>query len=223
MGQGEPVMEKLKKQKSFGRSYRPIVIWLDDLREIIATVKENARDVHISTEDYLFTTIEELTEHLGSQLQFEMEITSSVPYVRIQFHRQWVKMDVASGPQSAQLFHDIDAILARRQRSIFYSWWWFVVIFVAGAAARLFPEQAGPITGVQAVFALWCFWVCFISLRRTAVINLQRRSEARPFYERNKDQLTLLLIGACIGGLVTFGGVVAKEYFYPTACVTKAT
>src|ERR1700730_11660622 len=88
MGQGEPVMEKLKKQKSFGRSYRPIVIWLDDLREIIATVKDKEREVHISTEEYLFTTIEELPEPLGSQLQFDMKKTSSVPYVRIQFHRQ---------------------------------------------------------------------------------------------------------------------------------------
>jgi hypothetical protein len=96
-----------------------------------------------------------------------------------------------------------------------------VTIFVAGAAARLFPEQAGPITAVQAVFALWFLWVCFISVRRTAVINLQRRSETRPFFERTKDQLAILLIGACVGGVVTFGGVIAKEHFYPTACVSK--
>jgi hypothetical protein len=162
-----------------------------------------------------------MKEHFGSQTQFEMEITSIVPYVRIQFNRQWVKVDTASGPQSAQLFHEIDLVLARRQRSIFYSWWWFVTIFVAGAAARLFPEQAGPITAVQAVFFVWLLWVLFISVRRTAVINLQCRSETRPFFERTKDQLAILLIGACVGGLVTFGGVIAKEHFYPTACATK--
>jgi hypothetical protein len=55
-------MEKLKKQKSFGRSYRPVVIWLEDLAEIVSTLKENAKDVHISTDDYLFTTTEGMKE-----------------------------------------------------------------------------------------------------------------------------------------------------------------
>src|SRR3954465_2655645 len=117
-------MEKLKKQKSFGRSYRPVVIWLEDLAEIVSTLKENAKDVHISTDDYLFTTTEGMKEHFGSQSQFAMEITSSGPYVRLELARLWARLHVSSGPISAQLFHDIDVVLARRQRSIFYSWWW---------------------------------------------------------------------------------------------------
>jgi hypothetical protein len=59
----------------------------------------------------------------------------------------------------------------------------------------------------------------FVTLRRSAVINLQRRAEARPFFERTKDQLLLLLIGAVVGVLVTFAGVVMKERFYPS-CTT---
>jgi hypothetical protein len=215
-------MEKVKKQKSFGRSYRPVVIWLDELREIVSTLKENAKDVQISTEDYLFTTTEELKEHFASRPQFEMEVTSSGPYARLELTRQWVKLHVSPGPSSAQLFHDIDVVLARRQRSIFYSWWWAVTIFVAGAAARLFPEQAVPITAVQAVIAVWMLWVMFISLRRCAVINLQPRSEARPFFERTKDQLLLLLIGGLMGGLITFAVTVMKERFYPSAPAVTA-
>jgi hypothetical protein len=145
-----------------------------------------------------------------------MEITSSSPYVRIQFTRLWVNVHVSPGPQSAQLFHDIDVVLARRQRSIFYSWWWLVPILTAGAAARFFPEQAGAITAVQLVFSVWYFWALFVTMRRTAVIDLQRRSEARPFFERTKDQLILLLIGSLVGGLVTIAGVVIKERFYPS-------
>jgi hypothetical protein len=209
-------MEKVKKQKSFGRSYRPVVIWLEELSEIVSILKEAAKDVQISTEDYRFATVDELKEHYNSQAQFAMEITSLSPYVHIEFTRLWVKAHVASGPQSAKLFHEIDDILVQRQRGIFYSWWWIVLFFVAGAAAHFIPEQSA-ITAVQLVLAVWFLWVMFVSLRRTAVINLQRRSEARPFLERNKDQLILLLVGALLGGLVTLGGIVMKERFYPSA------
>jgi len=210
-------VEKIKNQKSFTRSYRPVVIWLEDLEEIVSILKEAAKDVQISTEDYRFTTVDKLKEHYGSQRQFAMEIASSSPYVRIEFARLWMRVHVSPGPQSAQLFHDIDTILVRRQRSILHSWWWVMPILLAGTAAHFFPAQAQVIVAVQAVFAVWYLWVLFIGLRRTAVINLQRRSEARPFFERNKDQLVMLIIGSIIGGLITFTGVVLKERFYPSA------
>jgi hypothetical protein len=225
---GAPVafMQKRKKQKSFGRSYRPVIIWLEDLAQIVSILREKANDVHISTEDYLFATVEELKEHFGTQTQFAMEVTGSIPYVRLELNRWWVKLHVSAGPQSAQLFHDIDSILASRQRrfSFLYSNWMVLPILIGGGVARFFPEQANsPIVGVQAVFAVWYLWVLFIRMRQSAVVNLQRRSEVRPFLERNKDQLLLLLIGGIVGGLITFGGVVAKERFYPSAPTVNAT
>jgi hypothetical protein len=211
-------MEKIKKQTTFTRSYRPVVIWLEDLEEIVSILKEAAKDVQISTEDYHFTSVDKLKEHYGSLTQFVMDITSSSPYVNIDFARRWMTVRVSPGAQSAQLFHEIDAILARRQRSIFYNSWWSVVpILLAGPAAYFFRAQAQVIIAVQLVLAVWYIWVVFIGMRRTAVINLQRRSEVRPFFERNKDQLVLLLIGSVIGGLITFAGVVMKERFYPSA------
>ena len=174
-------MEKVRKEKSFTRSYRPLVIWLEDLGEIVSILKGTAKDVQISTEDYRFTTIEQVKEHYGSQTQFAMEITSFAPYVRLNFSRMWVRLDISSGLQSAQLFHDIDSILARRQRGFHYSGWIILPILIGGAVANFFPEQATPIVGVQLVLAVWYLWVSFIRLRQNAVINLQRRSEARPF------------------------------------------
>lgn len=216
-------MQKLKKQKSFGRSYRPVVIWLEDLAEIVSTLKESAKDVQITTEDYQFATVEELKEHFGTQTQFAMEVTSSSPYTRLELTRLWVKLHVSTGPQSAQIFHDIDVVLARRQRSIFYSWWWMVAVIALGFAPNFFPEQATPIVAVQSVMAAWYFWVMFTTLRRTTVVKLQRRSEARPFFERNKDQLLLLVIGGIVGGLITFAGVVMKERYYPSAPAVNST
>jgi hypothetical protein len=217
-------MEKVKKPRKFGRSYRPVVIWLEDLTEIVSTLKESAKEVHISTEDYLFKTVEEFKEHFGSQPQFDAEImTIGGPYVRIEFGRMWVRVHIGPGPQSAQQFHDIDAILTRRQRSIFYSWWWLVPLLLAAVAAHVFPDQAGAIVVAQSVIGSWYLWVLFVGLRRSVVINLQRRSEARPFLQRNGDQLMLMLISAAVGGLITFAGVAVKERFYPSTPIPTNT
>ena len=216
-------MEKVRKQKSFDQSYRSVVLWSEDLAEIMSLLSEKAKDVRLSTDDYIFKTVEEAKEHFGSQVQFAMEITSSSPFVRLEFSRMAVRLHVSSGPQSAQLFHDINAVLVRRQRSAFYSWWWLVPIVLAGVASRFFPEQENAITVAQLVCTAWYLWVLFVTLRRTSVITLQRRSEARPFFERNKDQLILLLIGGVVGGLITFAGVVVKERFYPSAPSVNVT
>ena len=57
----------------------------------------------------------------------------------------------------------------------------------------------------------------------TNMAGFNLRNAQRPFLERNKDQLLLLLIGGIVGGLITFAGVVAKERFYPSAPTVNAT
>jgi flagellar biosynthesis GTPase FlhF len=84
-------MQKIKKQKSFESSYRPVVIWLEDLAELFAVMKENAEEVGVTTDDYRFGTIEELKEHFGSQTQFQLRIVdSSQRFAYIEFTRRAV-------------------------------------------------------------------------------------------------------------------------------------
>ena len=214
-------MGKIKKEKSFERSYRPVVLWLDDLTELFAAVKERAAIALLATDNYTFETIEELKEHFGSQTQFALRIECSQPFGYIEFSRVWVKTYISPGPQSAQLFHDIDGILEPRQRKfgfLYNIWLLWPVLVGAGFLPHYVDQQVAKIIVIaQGVLAAWFFWAGFVSVRRSAVIRLQRRSEASPFFERNKDQLVLLLIGALVGGLVTMAVPLLKERVFPSA------
>jgi hypothetical protein len=219
-------MEKIRKQKSYRRSYGPVVIWLEDLAEIVAILNENCNDVQISTEDYRFKTVDELKDHVGSQAQFALEIDGHSPYVSADFDRTSATFHVSAGTQAAYVFHEIDSIIARRQRHfpLIYNWWLLMLSSIATLGLSYFwilTGQTGParhvLSVVQIITFLWFLWAAFVNVRRTSVVKLQRRSEARPFFERNKDQLLMLLIGAIVGGLMTFAGVVVKEKFYPSA------
>lgn len=218
-------MKKIKKDKAFDRSYRPVVLWLDDLTELFETLKADDEKAEITTEDYRFATIAEFKEHFGSQTQFQIEIGGVDPYVRIELTRLSVRVHVSPGPRSAQLFHDIDNILTRFKRKLAFSYtFWVMVPFlmVVWGSKFVSSDVGGTISLLGLPFSCWFLWVGFVMLRRRAVIKLQRRSEARPFLERNKDQLWMLLIGAVLGIFVAFAGVVLKERVYPSAPTVTA-
>lgn len=222
-------MEKIKKvEKSLERSYRPIVIWFEDLVEIIDTLKRQGREIEIRTADYRYESLEDLKEHVGAQTQFELGISLfPTPSVSIELKRTSVKLwvfDPRGGPEAAQIFYDINEVITRCQRRLapLYSLLLMFVVLPFFILSQYILMQynelsaARALTVVGSVIALWFFWASYVITYRKAVINLQRRSEVRPFLERTKDQLLLLLIGAIVGGFMTFVGVVAKEHFYPS-------
>jgi hypothetical protein len=225
-------MKKVKQERAFERSYTPVVVWFDQLAELVAVMKETGKEVLITAEDYQFDTIKEMREHFGARPLLNLKVSMTSPFAYLEFNRVWAKAYVSSGPYAPKLFFELDDILSPCQRkpTFLYSMWW---MFVAGmgnyflldhffsretAANTLFRTT---ILVLSALFGPWAVWVGFIRTTRTSVIRLQRRVEIKPFFERNKDQLLLLIIGALIGGAVTFGGVVLKEQFYPSATVAS--
>jgi hypothetical protein len=134
-------------------------------------------------------------------------------------------------PEAAKLFYEIDQVVTRciRRFAGFYGLGHVellppIALFFLFQLFNAFQNEVNAgLDAILGILTFWSIWATFIKSRWTAVIHLQRRAEVRSFLERNKDQLLLLLIGAIIGGCVTFAGVVVKEHFYPstTSCASK--
>jgi hypothetical protein len=213
-------VEKIRKQRRYRRSYGPVVLWLDDLTEIVAVLMERSKKIQISTEDYRFETVDELKKHVGSQTQFALEIDCHEPYVSIDFDRDSATLYVSAGDQAAHLFNEIDGIIARRQRRfpLLYSWRPLMlasaVIIVADYFLFFGPPEVEPYVRFIPPFLAICFiGPMFIRWKRVSVIKLQRPSDAPSFWERNKDKMLMLIIGA----LITLAVAAVKERFYPSA------
>jgi hypothetical protein len=230
-------MEKIRKvEKTFERSYHPVVIWFDDLAAIIETLKQRVGGVQLRTENYRYDSLEELKEHVGGQTQFALEIVGSKPggslsvsleLKRMSLVKLWV-FDPQGGPEAAQVFHEIDDTITgcqRRPAQLYSGWALFFGLLALVALPYVMARNETTERGLLvagSMFFLWSIWVIFVSACWSAVIRLQRRAEVRPFLARNKDQLLLLLIGAIIGGCVTFASVVLKEHFYPSTTTGDA-
>jgi hypothetical protein len=54
------------------------------------------------------------------------------------------------------------------------------------------------------------------------VLRFQRRIDTKPFFERNRDQLVMMIISAIVGGLLTFAASKIKDQIFPASEITKA-
>jgi hypothetical protein len=237
---GSAEMEKFKKiEKAFERSYGPIVIWLDDLEEIVDLLKQYAGGAQIRTEDYQYEGLDDLKRHVGGRPLSALTITNASvstdpPSVSLELTPTSVELRVfepQGRPEAAKLFYEIDQVVTRcvRRFAGFYGLGHVellppIALFFLFQLFNAFQNEVNAgLAAILGILTFWSIWATFIKSRWTAVIHLQRRAEVRSFLERNKDQLLLLLIGAIIGGCVTFAGVVVKEHFYPstTSCASK--
>jgi hypothetical protein len=107
-------MEIIKKEKSYLKSYDPVVVWLDDLTEIIRTMQTT--EPEITTDDYKFSSLDDLKEHFGGQEIHKLKISSTKPYSSVTFERFSVDLYVGSSPTSGQLYHELDDLLMMRVR-----------------------------------------------------------------------------------------------------------
>ena len=207
------------------------MIWWDDLTEIVSALKQHAAEVHVSTEDYLFKSLDELKEHVGAQATlYTLDVNTLKPSVSIDLARLGSRLHISAGPQAAQLLLDLDGILSRCQRPFpwAYRFWFAMLLSTVVLVLNVFylntrPEMVAQIASVALNgVGLWPMWVAYVNVRRSCVIKMERRSDRRSFFERNQDQLIMLLMGAVVGGFVTFAGVMVKEHFYPSTPAINA-
>ena len=225
-------MERIRIEKAFERSYGPIVIWFDDLSEIVNMLKQAPGGVQINMGGYRYDSLDELRENAGGRTQSALTIASQsgVDAAAVSLELTpvsvtlWV-FDPQGRSEAVKLFHDIDNIIApcvRRFAPLYNIGNVQVVLLLLllflGQFPPAFEDKVNVALSVLfGVLLVWSIWATFVNVRWSSVIRLQRRAEARPFLERNKDQLLVLLFGAGIGVLATFVGVVLKEQFYPSA------
>jgi hypothetical protein len=212
-------MKTIKKEKSFTKDSGPLVLWREDLNELLLAV--DSEKIDISTEDYSFESLDEVEEHFGQRPINTLKIASAKPHVSVTFGRMGSTWWVYASPTAAQLFLAIEGILKRCERRprTFYGTWISPIVFLPLAMSFIWDPKIGefPVLLVPSLLIfIWVLRVAYINLRWHSVLHMQRRHETPSFFQRNKDQMWMLVISAIVGGLLTFAGTQLKEKFYPS-------
>jgi len=198
-------MERL--DPSISKEYLPLILYLEDLSNIVQVLGDAGKSPKISTTEYSFESVAELQKQYGSGDLTALRIESNSPHLSIEMTCMAARLYVGSSqPEAAGLMWKINAILlrCRRRGSWLYSLPGSVGVgaLLGSSIPILFLWDA--LAGLTAVL-VWGFWMAWsfrITRRRYCLIILRPRSEVAGFVRRNKDQLVLAIIATVLGAIL---------------------
>jgi hypothetical protein len=204
-------MEKLDTSRS--KDYGPLVIWANDLFDLLSELKD-CKDFELIADDVKFDSIEEFIQESRGRKPSVVKIKVREPYLTIEFYPRWARLYVSSSQLLASgLFLKVDLILARCERKprFLYSFAWPVV--GAWTIPNLFYlSPLKPFAYMQIwisvlIFA-WVFFVGFIHLWKFSSVHPVRQEDRPGFIKRNTDSIVIAVISALLGAV---GGAAATK------------
>lgn len=213
----------MKRKPEALTNYLPLILWREDLEELMSVLSRRNGAVEIVKGDYIFDTLDELAAHVGSRDQTNLTISSSKPYAQIELQPSASRVFVMAEDATSSIFYEIDTVLTSRQRRIplLYSYSAVNTISTAVILLSFFAGWSVSHAGMPGYFSLiplllvgWTVWVLFVRLKRNSVIRLERRVDRKSFFQRKKDELALMIISALIGAGLGVAGTMLAGYFH---------
>ncbi len=200
-------MEKLDKSQS--KNYSPLVLWADDLEELLAVLKDCAGGIKFVADDVGFDSVDEFVMESKGRDPSVVRITSSDPYLTVELYPRWASLYLSSSKLlPSGVFLKIDSILSRCQRKprFFYRLGW------AAASCWLIPyvfwlPQLKAFRYLSLVVAcltvLWLTSVAIVQLWHFSVVRPIYRASSPGFIRRNRDSIAIAIISALLGAAAT--------------------
>jgi hypothetical protein len=217
---GQKEDRKMKKvRKPIRKELPPVKLYLDDLESICAILKQKAKSIDITTEDYEVKDIKQLKNLETKKLHY-LSIECSDPYITIEFDEMWARIYFAEdSTYNRGLLSQIEDVLNKRKvflgRFLAGSWApalcgmltsgsFFATIIMF---ARQLMSYAWLCLALTLLFTLFTIFVFRLGLKSYSTIILLERKEKVSFWKRNSDQILVAIIAAIIGSLITIAAL----------------
>ena len=201
-----------KKAISSSKQFSSVVIYLEDLKEIIGILEESGQIVKISDSNYEYEDLEDLINSSGRKKCTNLSLNISKPYISVDFRRSpfWGTTLYYNGEGVADkgIYYAIKEILIKRTRKmskVFGYYQGLAAVFLLVVCFKVLDTikvvDSIPI-GVRRGVVISVLAFAFISFSwawgSTTKILLKNREEVASFFFRNKDDLLKILIGVVV-------------------------
>lgn len=212
-------MRKLNRANPPSKEYGPVVLWADDLDELIATLKVCESTLFVA-DDIQYDSVEEFVRERNGRTPRKVRVSGERPYIGIELYPLWAKLDVSALSVSKDellslgLFKKLDTILSRCERR---PRWVYKQSVLLGLAILTMAASWLPLPNVlsyanAAATILILGWMMsfasHVHLRKYSVVRPHFIGDAPGFFQRNKDSIVVAVVSALIGSL--FGAVATK-------------
>jgi hypothetical protein len=209
-----------KKLRNFKPRGPSVVLYREDLEEIIHILRDCCDTAQISDDDFTYESLEELESQKGKR-PVSIILSSRVPPVNLEIDSKIVELKAVGIEGARNAFLRIKDILDRRRNKVttrlLNPALHFIITLVGLASMFLFFPTQWPGTvaiGLVLMTVGMCSFLLAIETQggRFSRISLKRRHEEESFWLRNKDKilpaLIVALASSALTALVTylFGG-----------------
>jgi hypothetical protein len=192
-----------------------VKLYLDDLQEITSFLMEHYGDkIELRTTEYKISNVDNLPLLKDRRIKYLRILAGGETFsaVEIEFKR-----DVASiFCRADTLFNRgvaeyLKALILKRERYVSKARWLMIPVItlygLVGIGQRFFhPVQTwGEVLAflfLTIAFVLFTGWFCWGNLLNHSIIITNLKKDVPSFWQRNKDQIWLLIFGAVIGALL---------------------
>lgn len=202
-----------KKKKSYRVELPPLVVYFDEIEEIIDCLKELSTEISIETENYSLSDISELKEINKNQIN-QLEIRSRDPYISVDLGKSSASIYISEDNAAERgVLEKIRLLLERRKRKLA---WLAHSSFLSGATTGasswffLFGAMNRDLTLIMQgilLLALGVFWMVFghkNQFKQYSIIFTSSKEQTPGFLVRKKDDIIVALISGSIGALITY-------------------
>jgi hypothetical protein len=208
----------------------PLRLHREDMSELVSLLQEYCKTVEISDDKAIYDSFTEACEKITSPIS-SVEITGKEPNIKLSLQKtgSWLtqqfdkpEMERKDLDQLDVLFLRVKDFLDARRRTASYYFGGPVVtlsgllVIVFAAIKLVMRDPAGR--GGVVFFISWviaCAWLVTNRMLRTdiGVVSLKPKAEVTSFWSRNKDAVTLLIIGVALGSCGTLLVEWLKTFF----------
>lgn len=208
-------MKKKTKADDMYISGPSVILYNDDIEEIVDVLKAACTKVTIEDDEYEYASLEELKQQRGKKIK-KLTITGHSPYIILKVKRaKFASSLYAEGTEESIIpYTKIKAVLERRKRRVlhfFFNWYSYfvlsgIVTVLTYIISRIRPDLASTwishVAQVIIIVVILAF-VMSVGMGGFSLIVLNKQHEQESFWDRNKDVVIVGIIMAIIGSLLT--------------------
>lgn len=202
--------------QSLTRYFGPVILYRDDIEQIIKVMKSVTEKVEISGEGYTFETEQEWVDLKFDQLTSFQVRSSGKSYLSFVLSKSDVYLFLGDDlPEGRGAFEQIKTIVRHcgRRPQFLYSFGGSFSISVFGLLGcvailtQVLTKNSAllpPFAVAVALSGVWSTWWTYLSKFRNGIVIPKYRRDVPNFWTRNADKIALAVISCLIGAAVSW-------------------
>jgi len=194
-----------KVEQHLQKNFKPIKLFYDDIESLYDIFREQTDEIKIEADMY---ELENINEILSIKKRYFTNLKFSIykPYMSLEFSNNSIRLYTSDDtPIQRGLFEKLNSLLKKKERfplSLLLNPI-LSIIPVAILGGIFFIEDITLRSIVSFITIIWLASIMLYDMKfHSMIIPIHKNSQPN-FFQRNKDQIILVIISAVVGGLIS--------------------